>query len=177
MGEASLSQLRFWTHALPTLVTRTGWYATLPESVVAHVRPDREQTDIMAHLGRFLEQPREYEALGQRGREWLVRYHGPDSYADTLLRTAEVAVQRRVELARNRAEDFVAPGLADLPQAGAVVRGALDALLGPVPGVRLSDTADAMAPRVQSVLGTLEGAVARIRRGAPAQRSASTSSS
>ncbi len=38
MGEASGSQLRIWAHALPSLVTRVGWYATLPDDAVAHVR-------------------------------------------------------------------------------------------------------------------------------------------
>ena len=42
MGEASASQLRIWEHALPSLVTRVGWYASLPEDAVAHVRPENE---------------------------------------------------------------------------------------------------------------------------------------
>jgi hypothetical protein len=32
MGEASASQLRLWSHRLPSLVTQTGWYATLPKT-------------------------------------------------------------------------------------------------------------------------------------------------
>lgn len=39
MEEASFSQLRIWEHALPAIVTRVGWYATLPEDVVFFVRP------------------------------------------------------------------------------------------------------------------------------------------
>src|SRR5437762_1535146 len=39
MGEASLSQLQIWDHALPSLVTRLGWYAALPKEAVDFVRP------------------------------------------------------------------------------------------------------------------------------------------
>src|SRR5262249_38055921 len=46
MGESSGGQLRIWDHALPSLVTREGWYASLPEDVVAFVRPNHEITDI-----------------------------------------------------------------------------------------------------------------------------------
>ena len=37
MGEASGSQLRIWAHALPSLVTNVGWYATLPADTVVHI--------------------------------------------------------------------------------------------------------------------------------------------
>src|SRR5262249_5870772 len=57
MGEASGSQLRIWDHALPSLVTPKGWYASLPEDVVAFVRPDHEIADIQAHLRALLANP------------------------------------------------------------------------------------------------------------------------
>jgi len=41
MGEASLSQLVIWEHALPALVTRVGWYATLPEDTAAFIRHEQ----------------------------------------------------------------------------------------------------------------------------------------
>ena len=71
MGEASLSQLQFWDYGLPTLVTRTGWYTSLPEDAVAFVRPEHEVADIQAHLRAFLADPGAFRAMGERGRQSL----------------------------------------------------------------------------------------------------------
>ena len=57
MGEASASQLRIWRHSLPSLVTDIGWYAMLPNEVVARVRPEAELEDIQTHLANFLRTP------------------------------------------------------------------------------------------------------------------------
>ena len=88
MGEASGSQLRIWAHALPSLVTRTGWYATLPADAVQFVRPEREISDIRNHLRAFLVEPTRFAAMGTRGREVLEAKHAPEAYADTLLQMA-----------------------------------------------------------------------------------------
>ncbi|HEV2762241.1 MAG TPA: glycosyltransferase [Pyrinomonadaceae bacterium] len=85
MGEASGSQLRIWDHALPSLVTRVGDYARLPEDAVAHVRPEREVEDIQTHLRAFLADPARFAAMGERGRLRLERWHAPEAYADALL--------------------------------------------------------------------------------------------
>ncbi len=66
MGEASVSQLQIWDHALPSLVTRVGWYATLPQETVAFVRPEHEITDIQAHLHAFVDDPGRYAHMGRR---------------------------------------------------------------------------------------------------------------
>jgi len=83
MGEASGSQLQFWDYGLPTLVTRTGWYASLPEDTVAFVRPENEIEDIQAHLRAFLADPDAFRAIGLRGRQALAR-HQPERYIDAL---------------------------------------------------------------------------------------------
>jgi glycosyltransferase involved in cell wall biosynthesis len=85
MGEASLTQLMIWTHALPALVTDTGWYATLPTTTVAFVRPDHERDDICRHLQAFLQDPRTFATMGREGYRTLQRQHTPDTYAKALV--------------------------------------------------------------------------------------------
>jgi hypothetical protein len=93
MGEASGSQLHLWQYALPSLVTRTAWYETLPENTVAFVRPDHESEDIEAHLAAFLAEPEKYRELGRNGQRYVAEKHSLAAYAEGLLeiaaRTAE----------------------------------------------------------------------------------------
>jgi len=91
MGEASLSQLQFWDYGLPTLVTRTGWYASLPEDATAFVRPESEVADIQAHLRAFLADPGAFRVLGECGRRSL-KNHDPESYVDAMTRFAAEAL-------------------------------------------------------------------------------------
>lgn len=93
MGEASASQLRIWTHALPTLVTRVGWYGSLLEETVAHVRPEQEVEDIKTHLTAFLEDPQRFVRMGNAGRIYLEREHHPAAYVKTLVSLASDAAQ------------------------------------------------------------------------------------
>jgi glycosyltransferase involved in cell wall biosynthesis len=85
MGEASGSQLHLWQYALPSLVTRRAWYATLPEDTVAFVRPEHEVEDIQRHLTAFLANPETYRELGRNGRRYVADHHSIESYADALL--------------------------------------------------------------------------------------------
>ncbi|CDH45570.1 hypothetical protein BN874_2590010 [Candidatus Contendobacter odensis Run_B_J11] len=91
MGEASGSQLRIWDHALPSLVTRTGWYATLPETTVAFVRPEHEVADIQEHVRQLLANPAHFAHLGHNGRRQLEAQHAPDQYAEALCQFIPVA--------------------------------------------------------------------------------------
>jgi glycosyltransferase involved in cell wall biosynthesis len=95
MGEASLSQLRIWESALPTLVSQTGWYATLPPTAVAHVHPERDVEDVCRHLEAFLDDPAAFARMGANGRRWLERHHSPEGYVDGLLRLCEEAGRHR----------------------------------------------------------------------------------
>jgi glycosyltransferase involved in cell wall biosynthesis len=88
MGEASGSQLQFWDYGLPTLVTRTGWYASLPEGTAAFVRPEHEVEDIQTHLRAFLNDPGAFRAMGERGRQSLENNNDPEKYVDALARFA-----------------------------------------------------------------------------------------
>jgi glycosyltransferase involved in cell wall biosynthesis len=88
MGEASGSQLHLWQYALPSLVTRRAWYATLPEETVAFVRPEHEVDDIQRHLTAFLANPETYRELGREGRRHVAENHSIESYANALLEVA-----------------------------------------------------------------------------------------
>lgn len=91
MGEASVSQLQIWDHALPSLVTRVGWYAGLPEETVAFVRPDQEIADIRGHLSAFLADPSRYAKIGEQGRRLLESRHTPEGYTQAILTLVDQA--------------------------------------------------------------------------------------
>ena len=93
MGEASASQLRIWEHALPSLVTRVGWYASLSPDAVAHVRPDNEVADIRSHLEKFLQDPARFARMGQHGRHLVETEHHPKAYVSTIVSLVENARQ------------------------------------------------------------------------------------
>jgi glycosyltransferase involved in cell wall biosynthesis len=95
MGEASGSQLHLWQYGLPSLVTRSAWYSTLPDSTVAFVRPERETEDLQAHLAGFLEDPEKYRELGRNGRAHVARNHSMETYAQSLLEVANRAPEFR----------------------------------------------------------------------------------
>ncbi len=85
MGEASGSQLRIWRHALPSLVTRVGWYATLPAETVAFVEPEREVADIQKHFEAFLSDPSRFAVMGAKARRLLEEQHAPETYAQSII--------------------------------------------------------------------------------------------
>ena len=85
MGEASVSQLQIWDHALPSLVTKVGWYASLPAETVAFVRPDHEVNDIHAHLRAFLSEPWRYARMGEDGRRCVQTHHSPGAYVQAII--------------------------------------------------------------------------------------------
>lgn len=95
MGEASGSQLRIWNQALPSLVTRTGWYADLPVGAVGFVDPEREEADLHRHWQALLEDHRPYREQGLTGRRLLEARHDPVSYARDLLAFAVKVIRMR----------------------------------------------------------------------------------
>jgi len=88
MGEASASQLRIWEHGLPSLVTKVGWYESLSEETVAHVRPEQEVADIRSHLESFLDDPERFARMGKQGRRVVGNEHHPATYSDTIVSLA-----------------------------------------------------------------------------------------
>jgi glycosyltransferase involved in cell wall biosynthesis len=103
MGEASGSQLRIWSHSLPALVSRIGWYETLPPATVAFVRTDEnEVADIQHHLRALTKDPTSFAEMGQRGRQVLADEHGPERYAQTIIEMARLSGERRPLIAADR---------------------------------------------------------------------------
>jgi glycosyltransferase involved in cell wall biosynthesis len=88
-GESSLSQLRLWSHAVPTIVTREAWYAELGDDVVTYVRPDHEIDDLRAALRSLLASPEGFAEKGRRGLERLETVHSPEHYAQSFVNLAE----------------------------------------------------------------------------------------
>jgi glycosyltransferase involved in cell wall biosynthesis len=84
MGEASASQLRYWSAGLPTLVSDVGWYAELPDGAVCKIPVERESAGLLALLEDALADPAKYRAIGRRGWEQLRNAHSPRDYARAL---------------------------------------------------------------------------------------------
>jgi glycosyltransferase involved in cell wall biosynthesis len=100
VGEASGSQLRIWSHALPSLVSNVGWYASLPSDGVAHVRTDENEVgDIQDHLRAFLQNPAAFARMGLKGLEELKRRHSPEAYATSAIEIASRAGEQRSQRA------------------------------------------------------------------------------
>ena len=95
MGEASGSQLRIWSHALPSLVTKIGWYATLPKDTVAFVSHDREIEDIQQQFKNFLNKPEEFIAMGKKGKQLLEEQHTPAIYSQSIINFSKQACKYR----------------------------------------------------------------------------------
>ena len=103
MGEASGSQLRIWAHRLPSLVSRVGWYGSLPPDAVAFVRAgENELADIKMHLKAFLANPSAFAATGERGRKELEEKHAPEQYAKTVVEMAARAQDFRPHAASRK---------------------------------------------------------------------------
>jgi glycosyltransferase involved in cell wall biosynthesis len=102
MGEASYSQLRAWSHGIPTIVTATGWYAELPRDAVIHISPDREVEEIAKVIRRLADDPACFGDVGIRGRQLLAEQYTPEAYVGELLAFAGTlagstqAVQRKL---------------------------------------------------------------------------------
>ena len=89
MGEASLSQLRIWRYALPSMVTQVGWYEEQSEDAVLFVRQEHEIEDIKRHLQRLVDDPESLVAMGKCGRKILEENHSPEAYAKALIELAK----------------------------------------------------------------------------------------
>lgn len=102
MGEASGSQLRLWSWALPSLVTDVDWYARLPDDAVAFVRPGLEFEDIQNHLNAFLRDPESFQKMGARGQRILQQEHTHEKYGETLLQLIAAAQRFRPQAELHR---------------------------------------------------------------------------
>jgi glycosyltransferase involved in cell wall biosynthesis len=94
-AEASGSQLRIWSHELPSIVTRAGWFADLPDTAVLHVSPDNEVADIQKYLRNFAANPAQFQQMGREGKRLLYPTHAPETYVDALLNLARQVIEFR----------------------------------------------------------------------------------
>jgi glycosyltransferase involved in cell wall biosynthesis len=84
-GEASSSQLRIWAHGLPTIVTKTGWYADQSEDALIFVDPENMVAGLQGICNAFLDNHERFAGMGEVGRDILLQRHLPDVYASALL--------------------------------------------------------------------------------------------
>ncbi|MBT4522031.1 MAG: glycosyltransferase family 4 protein [Halieaceae bacterium] len=96
MGEASASQLRYWSAALPTLVTDVGWYGELPDDTVCKVSRDNEVESLRERLQDIVDSPGRYAAVGVAGWQYLKSQHSPQTYARKLIHFAEHCTNARL---------------------------------------------------------------------------------
>lgn len=83
MGEASGSQLRIWANGVPSAVTATGWYATLPPDAALPISADDEAGDLAALFAGLAAGTIDLNRLAERSRQAL-QAHDPDAYAARL---------------------------------------------------------------------------------------------
>jgi glycosyltransferase involved in cell wall biosynthesis len=95
MGEASGAQLRYWNHSLPSLVTRTGWYAARRPGTVLFVEPEHEAADLHKHWDAALDDYAAVARVGLAGRAELEKCHSAEVFADALLDFLPVADEYR----------------------------------------------------------------------------------
>lgn len=82
MGEASASQLRYWSSAIPAMVSDVGWYSELPHNVVIKVSPENEKSDIISVLEQFILGNGAYWDSGINGFNYLREEHSVDRYVE-----------------------------------------------------------------------------------------------
>ncbi|MEZ5571599.1 MAG: glycosyltransferase [Halioglobus sp.] len=89
MGEASASQLRYWSSAIPSMVSDVGWYSELPHNVVIKVSPHNEKQDIISVLENFILGNQAYFDSGINGFRYLCNEHGAQQYVERLTQFVE----------------------------------------------------------------------------------------
>jgi glycosyltransferase involved in cell wall biosynthesis len=83
-GESSGALLRAWKYSLPVLVTNTGYYATVPESLVCRVDPGDEVEGVERHIRAFIDSPQDYIETGLRAHRYFLEHHSADCFAESL---------------------------------------------------------------------------------------------
>ena len=136
MGEASASQLRIWDSAVPSLVTRTGWYGTQPADAVFFVEPEREVETIIEHLTALRADPEPFRRAGLRGRELVAERHAPARYAEGLVQIAGLTGRLHARC-----------------EAISLSRAAAQALMGMVDLDGIAGCADPVAEAIHSLTG------------------------
>ena len=95
MGEASGSQLRYWSHSLPTIATNTGWYARQAAGSLLFVDPAKEREDLHRHWNGAFDDYDALTAVGLKGRAVLEARHSAETFADALVDFLPAVAQYR----------------------------------------------------------------------------------
>jgi len=85
MGEASGSQLRIWNAGAASVVTRQGWYASLPENVAYGIGLENETAQLHALFKALAFNRDQTASMGRAGRAYLKAHHTPEAYAEALI--------------------------------------------------------------------------------------------
>ena len=92
MGETSGMAIRTLSLGRPLVVSDTGWFSELPDSVVAKVPVDEHEVATLAEtLGLLAEDHGLRRRLGALAAEYVRREHGLDRVADLYVATIEEA--------------------------------------------------------------------------------------
>ena len=94
MGEASGSQLRIWNAGAPAAVTFQGWYAELPEDVAYFIDVEDEVAQLNELFAKLAADRRAGDDIGAAGRAYFEAHHGPDTYAEEIVKIAWQAVEK-----------------------------------------------------------------------------------
>jgi hypothetical protein len=95
MGEASASQLRYWSGSIPSMVCDIGWYGEVPDNVVLKVPIEEEEAGIISVLESFIGGDQKCFDSGINGFHYLRQNHSPQAYTEELAGfVKEIAGQR-----------------------------------------------------------------------------------
>jgi glycosyltransferase involved in cell wall biosynthesis len=95
MGEASASQLRYWSQGIASVVSDVGWYAELPDNVVLKVSPDSEQEGLISIMENILSGNQGLLDIGAAGRQYLQSHHSVEHYIDSMSEFLRSAIENR----------------------------------------------------------------------------------
>jgi len=97
MGEASGSQLRIWDNCLASVVSKVGWYATLPKECVEFVSIENEIKDLHRIFAELVHNPLKFYQKGLNGKRYLTTYHSPQNYIKHLLEFSQQVSSQHLE--------------------------------------------------------------------------------
>ena len=110
VGEASASQLRYWSSAIPSIVSDVGWYSELPDNTVIKVSTTREQEDLIAVLEGCIAGDQTLLGSGEKGYRYLCEQHNIARYTEGLVSCLEQVAENRfaASIFDNRLIDIMA---------------------------------------------------------------------
>lgn len=92
---ASASAIEAMLWGKPIIVTDTGFYKDLPDTLVAKIPPSNEIANIRAALERFDASPSERYMMGERARRWAAETFSSQKYAQSLVDLAGTLHENR----------------------------------------------------------------------------------